>query len=81
MASVGELLDLVRDQLTNDPLVSAAVSSVISPEGRALLAEVVTKLAALESQREQDKAAAVQAAHEAGKAEGAASAAPEAPAE
>lgn len=57
--SITELLDGIRDQLANDPLVSAAVSSVISPEGRALLAGLVGSLADLEAHHEAVKAQAV----------------------
>lgn len=67
--SISELLDAVRDQLNNDPLVAVAVSSVISPEGRQLLANVVGSLADLESKHEADKQAAVQAAHAQGVAD------------
>jgi hypothetical protein len=59
--SIGELLDTIKSQLDNDPLVSAAVSSVISPEGRSLLAGVVGSLADLEAKHESDKQAAVAA--------------------
>jgi hypothetical protein len=62
VASITELLDGVRDQLSSDPLVSAAVSSVISPEGRTLLASFVSGLADLEAKHEAAKQAAVEAA-------------------
>ena len=79
--SIGELLNAVKDQLENDPLVSAAVSSVITPEGRTLLATIVAGVADLESKHEAAKAAAVADAHAAGVAEGqAATAPPETPA-
>lgn len=59
MASIGELLEAVKAQLDNDPLVSAAVSSVITPEGRTLLASIVGGIADLESRHEAAKAQAV----------------------
>lgn len=70
MATVGELLDGLRDALNGDDLVSAAVSAAITPAGRTLLAGFVTGLADLEARHEADKQAAVQAAHDQGVAEG-----------
>lgn len=60
--SITELLDGIRDQLNSDPLVQVAVSSVISPEGRQLLAGLVGSLADLEAKHEADKQAAVASA-------------------
>ena len=60
--SISELLDTIRGQLENDPLVAVAVSSVISPEGRQLLANVVSSLADLEAKHEAAKQAAVEQA-------------------
>lgn len=68
--SITELLDGIREQLSNDPLVAAAVSSVISPEGRALLAGLVGSLADLEAKHEVDKQNAAVDAHDRGVAEG-----------
>lgn len=59
MASIGELLEAVKAQLDNDPLVSAAVSSIITPEGRTLLASIVGGIADLESRHEAAKQQAV----------------------
>lgn len=59
MASVTELLDAIKSQLDNDPLVSAAVSSVITPAGRSLLASLVGGLADLEANHEAAKQQAV----------------------
>lgn len=61
-ANLLDLADQIKTILTNDNLVSAAVSSTISPAGRALLADVVTKFAAWEQDKENEKAQAVNAA-------------------
>lgn len=76
MTSIGELLHTIQDQLNNDPLVSAAVSSVITPEGRSLLASFVSGVADLEAKHEADKQTAVSAAVEQAKNEAAAAAQP-----
>lgn len=60
--SISELLDTIKSQLDNDPLVSAAVSSVISPEGRTFLTGIVQGLASLEAKHEADKQSAVETA-------------------
>jgi hypothetical protein len=60
--TISELIDTIRTQLNDDPLVSAAVSSVISPEGRQFLSSVVSGVAALEAKHETDKAEAVEQA-------------------
>ena len=57
-----DLADQIKTILTNDNLVSAAVSSTISPAGRALRADVVTKFAAWEQDKENETAQAVNAA-------------------
>lgn len=61
-ANLLDLADQIKTILTNDKLVSAAVSSTISPAGSALLADVVTKFAAWEQDKENEKAQAVNAA-------------------
>lgn len=64
--TITEILDDIKNQLTNDPLVSAAVSAVISPEGKSLLSSLISGLADLEAKHaaaaEADKTAAVEAA-------------------
>ena len=77
MASIGELLDGLRDQLNNDPIVSTAVSAVLSPAARTLAANFIGLLADLEAKHEADKQAAVQAAHAQGVADAQQAAPPE----
>lgn len=60
MASIRDMIAELASELDNDPLVGAAVSAVLSPEGKNLVAGIVTAVADLEAKHAADKAQAVQ---------------------
>lgn len=60
--SIIEALDAARAALTGDNLVSAALSTAISPEGKQLVVSLLAGVEQLEAKHEADKAAAVEQA-------------------